>query len=146
MVRTLATHLIREFIMLARPHTRWFNIIALALVLSCAGAAFSDDKPEAPASKKDATGGADYTYSGKVVKVNGLTLTIHSCRGPSDIIHDEKADDKTVVSVNGKAGKLDDFKEGDWVKIYWNANPKRVVKIESTQGPDEEKRANAKAN
>ena len=126
--------------------TQIIRLMAFALVLSSASEALCEDKPEAPASRKDATGGADYTYSGKVVKVNGLTLTIHSFRGPSGIIHDEKTDEKTLVEVKGKAAKLDAFKEGDWVKIYWNANPKRVVKIESTLPPEVEMRAGNRGN
>ena len=114
----------------------YLNILAVVLIMACAGSARCEDKPEAPAASKDAAEAADFSYRGKVVKVNGATITIHSFRGHSGIIHDENTDDKTVFLPNGKAGKIDDFKEGDWVKISWNQNPKRILKIESTKAPE----------
>jgi len=111
------------------------TLLACGLILACAGSARCEDKPDAAAALKTAAD-ADFSYSGKVVKVNGATLTIHSFRGHSGVIHDENTDDKTVFLPNGKAGKIDDFKAGDWVKISWNQNPKRIVKIESTKAPE----------
>ena len=112
------------------------NFLVVALVLACAGSARCADKLEAAAATKGAAEAADFSYRGKVVKVNGATITIQSFRGPSGIIHDENTDDKTVFMPNGKAGKIDDFKAGDWVMISWSQNPKRVVKIESTKAPE----------
>ncbi len=116
-----------------KPYAPMFNLLAVALILVCASAARCEDKPEAAAARKEAAEATDFFYIAKVVKVFGGTMTVHSFRGHSGIIHDEVTTDKTVFMPNGKAGKIDDFKAGDWVKISWNQNPKRIVKIESTK-------------
>lgn len=114
-----------------KPH-----LLAAALILACAGSARCEDKPEGAEAKKEAAEAVDFTYVAKVVKVFGATMTVHSFRGHSGIIHDENTTDKTIFLPNGKPGKIEDFKEGDWVKISWNQNPKRVVKIETTVPPE----------
>ncbi|HYG77068.1 MAG TPA: hypothetical protein VEK08_18830 [Planctomycetota bacterium] len=127
--------------MFAKCQMPMCGLFFLVLIASWAGPAHCQE--DAPAPRKIAAPGADFSYVGKVVKVNGATITIHSFRGVSGIIRDEITDEKTQFERNGKAAKLEDFKEGDWIKVSWNQNPKRIVRIESTKALWDEKPAAA---
>jgi hypothetical protein len=54
---------------------------------------------------------------GKVVKVDGVNLTVKTGRGDAAKEVVVITDDKTAVTLDGKAAKVADLKEGNWVRV-----------------------------
>jgi hypothetical protein len=98
----------------------WTKVLAaLAIVgmVSVSAVRAEDPKPVTPKPAKADKPAKGTGIRGKVVKVDGTNLVVTTGKKGQETEKTVVTDDKTVVTIEGKEGKLADLKAGQVVRI-----------------------------
>jgi hypothetical protein len=98
--------------------TKWIAVLAIVAMVGVVNAA---DKPAKPAKKA--------TLKGAVVKVDGTKLVVNSGKKGGDKEVTVETNEKTVVIIEGKEGKLADLKPGQRVTVSPNAGVAEKIEV-----------------
>ncbi|HEY7120347.1 MAG TPA: hypothetical protein VH475_27410 [Tepidisphaeraceae bacterium] len=88
----------------------WTKLLAVLAILAMVSAVNAADKKAAKAEKKA-------VLRGQVVKVDGTKVVINSGKKNNQKEVTVETDDKTVVTIEGKQGKLADLQPGQRVVV-----------------------------
>lgn len=99
-----------------KTYTKWIAALALVAMVGAFNARAADPAPT-PAPTKPAKPAKKAGLKGSVVKVDGSNLVISAGKKTEAKEVTVATDDKTIITIEGKPGKLADLKPGQKVVI-----------------------------
>jgi hypothetical protein len=99
-----------------KTYTKWIAALALVAMVGAFNARAADPAPTPPPAKP-AKPAKKAGLKGSVVKVDGSNLVISAGKKTEAKEVTVATDDKTVITIEGKPGKLADLKPGQKVVI-----------------------------